>query len=60
MGGGALPFLTAMNDSVALNTIPLGVMFAASTVAIARRAALKEAEAVQQLPSGSDSTRLPA
>ena len=39
-----------MNDVVTFNTVPLGVIFAASTVAIARRAALREAEELETLP----------
>jgi hypothetical protein len=49
LGGGALPMLTAMNDSIALITIPLGALFAASTIAVARRAALREAAQDEQL-----------
>ena len=49
IGGAALPLLTTMNDSVLFNTMPLGAIFAASTVAIARRAALKEPAAVELL-----------
>jgi hypothetical protein len=60
MGGGALPFLTAMNDAVALNTIPLGVIFAASTVAIARRAALLEPDSLEEIGAGPDSPQLGA
>lgn len=61
LGGAALPLLTTMNDSVLFNTVPLGAIIAASTVAIARRAALREAEAVEALPSEIDSLRrLPA
>jgi len=61
LGGAVLPLLTTMNDSVLLNTMPLGAIFAASTVAIARRAALREAEVVESLPEGTDSApRLPA
>ena len=53
LGGAALPLLTTMNNSVMFNTVPLGVIFAASTVAIARRAALREAEAPEMLPPAS-------
>jgi hypothetical protein len=60
LGGAALPLLTTMNDSVLVNTIPLGAIFAASTVAIARRAALREAEQVEHLPPDSAPPRLPA
>jgi hypothetical protein len=49
LGGAALPLLTTMNDVVIFNTMPLGAIFAASTVAIARRAALREPEAVDLL-----------
>ncbi len=60
LGGAALPLLTTMNDSILFNTVPLGAIFAASTVAIARRAALRETEAVERVPTVSDSPRLPA
>ena len=53
LGGAALPLLTTMNNSVMFNTVPLGVIFAASTVAIARRAALREAEEPETLPPAS-------
>jgi uncharacterized membrane protein len=53
LGGAALPLLTSMNDAVLFNTVPLGAIFAASTVAIARRAALREPEPVDQLPPDS-------
>jgi hypothetical protein len=49
MGGAAMPLLTTMNDMVIFNTVPLGALFAASTVAIARRAALKEPGEVESL-----------
>ena len=55
LGGAALPLLTSMNDSVLFNTIPLGAIFAASTVAIARRAALREPEELEQLSSDEGS-----
>ena len=60
LGGAALPLLTTMNDSILANTMPLGAIFAASTVAIARRAALRESEDLEALPEGSESPRLPA
>jgi hypothetical protein len=44
IGSAALPLLTGMQDSVALNTVPLGAIFAAGSVAIARRAALRDPE----------------
>jgi len=53
LGGAALPLLTTMNNAVMFNTVPLGVIFAASTVAIARRAALREAEEPEMLPPAS-------
>lgn len=53
IGGAALPLLTTMNDSVLVNTMPLGAIFAASTVAIARRAALTEPEPLGLLDSTS-------
>ena len=59
LGGAALPLLTTMNDALLFNTMPLGAIFAASTVAIARRAALKEAEDVEQI-AASEVPRLPA
>ena len=60
LGGAALPLLTTMNDTVLFNTVPLGALFAASTVAIARRAALREPEDLEALPEGSESPKLPA
>jgi len=48
-----------MNDAVLFNTVPLGVIFAASTVAIARRAALREPAELEQL-SADETPRLPA
>jgi hypothetical protein len=52
IGGAALPLLTTMNDTVLVNTIPLGVLFSTATVAIARRAALREAREPDSLPAG--------
>ena len=60
LGGAVLPLLTSMNDSTLFNTMPLGAIFAASTVAIARRAALREPEQLQSLPDDIESPRLPA
>ena len=60
LGGAVLPLLTSMNDSVLFNTMPLGAIFAASTVAIARRAALRDPERLEVLPDDSESRRLPA
>ena len=60
LGGAVLPLLTAMNDSVLVNTMPLGAIFAASTVAIARRAALREPEEVERLVVENETQRLPA
>ena len=60
LGGAAPPFPPTTNNTVLSNTVPLGAIFAASTVAIARRAALREAEAIEQLPSSTDTPRLPA
>ena len=51
IGGAVLPLLTTMNDAVLLSTMPLGAIFAASTVAIARRAALHEPDPVDLLGS---------
>ncbi|MGH7553894.1 MAG: hypothetical protein ACREMQ_12790, partial [Longimicrobiales bacterium] len=60
LGGAALPLLTTMNDSILVNTMPLGAIFAASTVAIARRAALREAETVEALPAVGETPELQA
>ena len=60
LGGAVLPLLTSMNDSVLTTTMPLGALFAATTVAIARRAALREPEEVQRLSAEDDTPRLPA
>ena len=60
LGGAALPLLTTMPDTVLLNTVPLGAIFAASTVAIARRAALREPEELERLSTDDVSPRLPA
>jgi hypothetical protein len=60
LGGAALPLLTSMNDAILANTMPLGALFAAGTVAIARRAALREAEQLEVLPDDTESPRLPA
>lgn len=60
LGGAVLPLLTSMNDAVLFNTMPLGAIFAASTVAIARRAALRDPERLDVLPDDTESPRLPA
>ena len=60
LGGAALPLLTTMNDAIIFNTAPLGAIFAASTVAIARRAALREADQVEALPADDVSPALKA
>ena len=44
LGSAALPLLTGMQDSVALNTVPLGALFASGSILIARRAALRDPE----------------
>jgi nitrate/nitrite transporter NarK len=49
IGGAVLPLLTSMNDAVLFNTMPHGAIFAASTVAIARRATLHDGELVKRL-----------
>jgi hypothetical protein len=59
LGGAVLPLLTSMNDSVLANTMPLGALFAATTVAIACRAALREPEHLDVLPDDTGSPRLP-
>ena len=58
LGGAALPLLTSMNDATLFNTIPLGAGFAAMTVAIARRAALREPQAIEELASEAELPRL--
>jgi hypothetical protein len=60
LGAAVLPLLTTMNDTVLTTTMPLGALFAASTVAIARRAALREPEIVETLPPDSGPPRIPA
>jgi hypothetical protein len=60
LGGAVLPLLTTMNDAILTNTMPLGALFAAGTVAIARRAALREPEKLGVLPDETESPRLPA
>jgi nitrate/nitrite transporter NarK len=60
LGGAVLPLVTSMNDAVLANTMPLGALFAATTVAIARRAALREPEQLDVLPDDTGSPRLPA
>jgi len=60
LGGAALPLLTTMNDVVIFNTAPLGAIFAASTIAIARRAALREPEEAELLPPPGPATSLKA
>jgi hypothetical protein len=60
LGGAVLPLLTSMNDAILVNTMPLGAIFAASTVAIARRAALREPEPAEPLRSERDSPRIRA
>ena len=60
LGGAILPLLTTMNDHTLFNTVPLGAAFAAATVAIARRSALREPEAVEELEGGVETPRLKA
>ena len=60
LGGAALPLLTTMNDSTLFNTVPLGAAFAAATVAIARRAALREPGAIEELETTVESPKLRA
>ena len=60
LGGAALPLLTTMNDSTLFNTVPLGAAFAAATVAIARRAALREPDTVEELEGGVETPKLRA
>ncbi len=42
LGGAALPLLTTMNDDMTILLAPIGAVFAAGTVALARRAARRE------------------
>lgn len=42
LAGLAMPLLTTMNDQVIFNTVPLGALSAALTVALARRGAQRE------------------
>ena len=60
LGGAALPLLTSMNDATLFNTVPLGAAFAAATVAIARRAALREPDAVDELEADVEAPKLHA
>jgi MFS family permease len=60
LGGAVFPLLTTLNDAVLVNTMPLGAIFAASTVAIARRAALREPEPAEPLRSERDAPGLRA
>ena len=57
LGSAALPLLTSTNAAL-VYTAPLGALFAASTVAIARRAAVREGEMVEALPPDSDAPRV--
>jgi hypothetical protein len=54
IGSAALPLLTGMQDSVALNTVPLGVLFASGSVMIARRSALHEGDEQQLLAADAE------
>jgi hypothetical protein len=45
LGAAALPFLTSMNDSMAVLCAPLGAAFAAGAVALAKQGARREAVA---------------
>jgi hypothetical protein len=60
LGGAALPLLTTMPETVLVTTVPLGALFAASTIAIARRAALREPDPVERLQDEHDPPGLPA
>lgn len=50
IGGAALPLLTPMNNSIVYNTAVLGALFAGTTVAIVRRAALRAPDRKAKLP----------
>jgi hypothetical protein len=60
LGGAALPLLATMSDAILFNTVPLGAIFAACTGAIARRAALHEAESIEALEPDIESYKLHA
>jgi ABC-type lipoprotein release transport system permease subunit len=49
VGAAALPLLTGMQDVLVFVTGPLGAVFAAASVAIARSAALREAKQPEPL-----------
>ncbi|HEX5727499.1 MAG TPA: hypothetical protein VFX98_18650 [Longimicrobiaceae bacterium] len=51
LGAAALPLLTGMDNSLLLEVCPLGAFFAAATVAVARRAELREAAQPRLLDS---------
>ena len=48
LGAAALPFLTTMNDSMAILFAPLGAAFAAGAVALAKQGARREAVAAER------------
>jgi hypothetical protein len=48
LGAAVLPLLTPMNDAVLSTVCPLGALFAAGTVALARRADRREAQPSSQ------------
>lgn len=48
LGAAVLPLLTPMNDAVLSTVCPLGALFAAGTVALARRAERRESQTSSQ------------
>lgn len=53
VGGAALPLLTTMNNELMFITCPLGAVFAAGSVAIARRGELRGSEHGKAGPPGT-------
>lgn len=51
LGAAAFPLLTSMNDILVFVTCPLGALFAASSVAIARAATVRDSESAPLLSS---------
>ena len=51
VGTAAFPLLTAVNDSMVVIVCPIGALFAAASVAVARRAALDAPPEHPRLPS---------
>lgn len=56
LGSAALPLLTGMEDKLLFLTCPLGAIFAAGSLAIARRAELRDSDQPKLLDSKPHST----